>query len=217
MPRRPPSSRPITAACRTHSDSARRGREWSAGDGAARHSPSPFYDRLLVAGIEVETPAVLRPGQCPRGPASDWLVIAAQGSRGLRGADGAPESRELQDRVVARGAGGPGGAGGNGSAGGPADARTGHDRRAAEDVSCRAGGRAGAAAKAATVATAARRAGGKAAHRARERSALCGGTAVPRDLGRKSPTPDVSRQQAADRDRATHDIWGMRIPRRWRS
>ena len=50
---------------------------------------SPFYDRLLVAGIEVEqAPPYYVLADARAVPPSDWLIIEARGSRGLRGADG---------------------------------------------------------------------------------------------------------------------------------
>src|SRR3989442_7147637 len=50
---------------------------------------SPFYDRLLVAGIEVEdAPPYYVLANARAVPPSDWLVISAHGSRGSRGADG---------------------------------------------------------------------------------------------------------------------------------
>src|SRR2546428_3384305 len=50
---------------------------------------SPFYDRLLVAGIEVEdAPPYYVLANARAVPPSDWLVISAPGSRGSRGAAG---------------------------------------------------------------------------------------------------------------------------------
>src|SRR5881396_2023414 len=50
---------------------------------------SPYYDRLLVAGIEVEeAPPFYVLADARAVPPSDWLVVEARGSHGSRGADG---------------------------------------------------------------------------------------------------------------------------------
>lgn len=82
---------------------------------------SPFYDRLIVAGIEV--------GQAPpfyvfydgtTVPPADWLVIETRGGRGGRGAKGAKGTTGAAGRAGCPGErGGTGGKGGNGGAGGP--------------------------------------------------------------------------------------------------
>src|SRR5882672_10232487 len=66
------------------------------GDGAGASGPqvtvrlgilrSPFYDRLLVAGIEVEdAPPYYVLADARAVPPSDWLIIEARGSHGSRG------------------------------------------------------------------------------------------------------------------------------------
>src|SRR2546421_3338959 len=52
---------------------------------------SPFYDRLLVAGIEVEdAPPYYVLANARAVPPSDWLVISAQGGRGSAGGEAPP-------------------------------------------------------------------------------------------------------------------------------
>src|SRR2546427_3881782 len=82
---------------------------------------SPFYDRLLVAGIEVEdAPPYYLLADARAVPPSDWLIIEARGSRGSRGAEGTAGVAGTNGRPgCPSGAGGPGGAGGNGSGAGP--------------------------------------------------------------------------------------------------
>ncbi len=82
---------------------------------------SPFYDRLLVAAVEVGhgVPFYVM-ADADRIPPSDWLVIETQGGAGgpgLDGEDGAKGSAGADGCPA--GAGGAGGAGSNGSAGGP--------------------------------------------------------------------------------------------------
>src|SRR3989441_4032688 len=79
---------------------------------------SPFYDRLLVAGIEVEdAPPYYVLANARAVPPSDWLVISAQGARGSRGADGAAGiARAAGERGWPRRARGAGGARGHGRA-----------------------------------------------------------------------------------------------------
>ena len=82
---------------------------------------SPFYDRLLVAGVRV--------GYAPTGyvfadadwvPPADWLIVESMGGPGGRGVNGAEGAKGAKgtDGCPA-GAGGAGGRGGNGGAGGP--------------------------------------------------------------------------------------------------
>jgi hypothetical protein len=81
---------------------------------------SPFYDRLLVAGVEVEdAPPFYVFADANAVPPSDWLVIEARGARGARGSDGAPGTRGAPGASgCPGGVGGPGGNGGNGGPGG---------------------------------------------------------------------------------------------------
>ncbi|HEV8265293.1 MAG TPA: hypothetical protein VGQ06_10085 [Gemmatimonadales bacterium] len=82
---------------------------------------SPFYPRLLVAGIEVEdAPPFFVLADASAVPPSDWLIVESRGARGARGADGQNGTAGAAGQDGCPGtAGGPGGAGGNGSAGGP--------------------------------------------------------------------------------------------------
>ena len=82
---------------------------------------SPFYERLLVAGIEVEdAPPFYVIADANAVPPSDWLVIEARGSRGARGANGDNGVAGVAGQAgCPGGAGGPGGAGANGAPGGP--------------------------------------------------------------------------------------------------
>ncbi len=82
---------------------------------------SPFVERLLVAGVEVEdAPPFYVFADAKAVPPSDWLVVEARGSRGARGADGENgASGAAGTDGCPGGAGGPGGTGGNGSPGGP--------------------------------------------------------------------------------------------------
>ena len=81
---------------------------------------SPFYDRLLVAGVEVEDALPFFVfADANAVPPSDWLVIEARGSRGARGTDGQPGTRGTAGAAgCPGGTGGPGGNGGNGGSGG---------------------------------------------------------------------------------------------------
>ena len=79
---------------------------------------SPFYDRLLVAAIEVDqAPPFYTLADATEIPPSDWLVIEARGGRGgagtpgPKGADGADGGSGCPPQ--------PGGPGGNGANGGP--------------------------------------------------------------------------------------------------
>lgn len=82
---------------------------------------SPFYSRLIVAGIAVEQALpfyVL--ADADQVPQSDWLLVASQGGRGGRGADGTNGTRGVDGQPgCPASSGGAGGAGGNGGAGGP--------------------------------------------------------------------------------------------------
>ncbi len=73
---------------------------------------SPFYDRLLVAGIEVEeAPPYYLLADARAVPPSDWLIIEARGSRGARGAEGTAGVAGTNGQPgCPGGAGGPGGA-----------------------------------------------------------------------------------------------------------
>ena len=81
---------------------------------------SPFYERLLVAGVEVEdAPPFYVFADANAVPPSDWLVIEARGARGARGSDGEPGTRGAPGASgCPGGVGGPGGNGGNGGPGG---------------------------------------------------------------------------------------------------
>jgi hypothetical protein len=82
---------------------------------------SPFYDRLLVAGIEVEdAPPFYVFADARAVPPSDWLIVEARGARGARGQNGEAGTAGADGQPGCPGTpGGPGGAGGNGSPGGP--------------------------------------------------------------------------------------------------
>jgi len=82
---------------------------------------SPFYDRLLVAAIEVgQAPPFYVLADATEIPPSDWLVIESRGGRGGTGTPG-PKGADGTN-----GASGcppqPGGPGGNGANGGPGGA-----------------------------------------------------------------------------------------------
>jgi hypothetical protein len=81
---------------------------------------SPFYGRLLVAGVEVEDALPFYVfADANTVPPSDWLVIEARGARGARGGDGETGTRGGPGVAACPGgAGGPGGNGGNGGPGG---------------------------------------------------------------------------------------------------
>ena len=79
---------------------------------------SPFFQRLLVAGVEVEdAPPFYVFADANAVPPSDWLVIEARGARGARGTEGEPGSRGAPGAAGCPG--GVGGRGGNGGNGGP--------------------------------------------------------------------------------------------------
>ena len=81
---------------------------------------SPFYDRLLVVGVEVEdAPPFFVFADANAVPPSDWVIIEARGARGARGADGETGTRGAPGAAgCPGGTGGPGGNGGNGGPGG---------------------------------------------------------------------------------------------------
>ena len=81
---------------------------------------SPFYDRLLVVGVEVEdAPPFYVFADANTVPPSDWVIIEARGARGARGADGETGTRGAPGAAgCPGGTGGPGGYGGNGGPGG---------------------------------------------------------------------------------------------------
>lgn len=79
---------------------------------------SPFYDRLLVAGIEAEdAPPFYVFADARAVPPSDWLIIESRGARGARGTDGEPGTAGAAGAAGCPGA--SGGRGGNGGPGGP--------------------------------------------------------------------------------------------------
>jgi hypothetical protein len=79
---------------------------------------SPYYERLVVAGIEVgQAPPFFVLGDAASVPPADWLIVESRGGRGGRGADG---TRGADGAAGAAGCpGAPGGPGGRGGAGGP--------------------------------------------------------------------------------------------------
>jgi hypothetical protein len=82
---------------------------------------SPFYERLLVAGVEVGVaPPFYVFSDADMVPPADWLIVESRGGRGGRGTDGAAgaEGSKGSDGCPA-GVGGAGGRGGNGGPGGP--------------------------------------------------------------------------------------------------
>ncbi len=81
---------------------------------------SPFYERLLVAGVEVEdAPPFFVFADANAVPPSDWLIIEARGARGARGTEGEAGTRGAPGAAgCPGGTGGPGGNGGNGGNGG---------------------------------------------------------------------------------------------------
>jgi hypothetical protein len=81
---------------------------------------SPFYERLLVAGVVVEdAPPFFVFADANTVPPSDWLIIESRGARGARGTDGEPGTRGAPGAPgCPGGVGGPGGNGGNGGSGG---------------------------------------------------------------------------------------------------
>jgi hypothetical protein len=81
---------------------------------------SPFYDRLIVAGIEVgQAPPYYVFYDATTVPPADWLVLESSGGRGGRGANGATGTEGAAGRAGCPGErGGQGGRGGNGGAGG---------------------------------------------------------------------------------------------------
>jgi hypothetical protein len=81
---------------------------------------TPFYDRLVVAGLEAEeAPPYYVVVDARAVPPADWLIIESRGARGGRGADGAAGRAGTNGQPGCPGtAGGPGGPGGHGSGGG---------------------------------------------------------------------------------------------------
>jgi hypothetical protein len=81
---------------------------------------SPFYERLLVAGIEVgAAPPRYVFADPDYIPPADWLLIASQGGNGGAGVPGSDGGEGTDGEPGCPGsAGGPGGAGGNGGPGG---------------------------------------------------------------------------------------------------
>lgn len=82
---------------------------------------SPFYDRLIVAGIQVEAaPPFYVFADANAVPPADWLVVESRGGRGGRGRNGEDGEPGADGRAGCPGGpGGAGGAGGNGAPGGP--------------------------------------------------------------------------------------------------
>jgi hypothetical protein len=82
---------------------------------------SPFYPRLLVAGVEVEeAPPFFVLADAGAVPPSDWLIIESRGARGARGDGGRDGANGPAGNAGCPGqAGVPGGAGGDGGPGGP--------------------------------------------------------------------------------------------------
>ena len=81
---------------------------------------SPFYDELLVAGVEVgHAPPFYVFADASFIPHADWLIVESlggQGGRGVAGSDGADGTKGADGCPA--GTGGAGGAGGNGGPGG---------------------------------------------------------------------------------------------------
>lgn len=82
---------------------------------------SPFYERLIVAGVQVEeAPPFYVFADANAVPPADWLVIASRGGPGGRGVNGRDGGKGADGQPGCRGSpGGSGGAGGNGGVGGP--------------------------------------------------------------------------------------------------
>jgi len=87
---------------------------------------SPFYERLLVVGVEVGVaPPFFVLADADRVPPADWLVLVSQGGRGGRGVKGSAGTPGADGKAGCPGApggagapGGPGGGGGRGGRGG---------------------------------------------------------------------------------------------------
>ncbi len=81
---------------------------------------SPFYEELLVAGVEVgQAPPFYVLADASYMPHADWLIVESMGGpggRGVAGRDGSPGAKGADGCPA--GAGGAGGAGGNGGPGG---------------------------------------------------------------------------------------------------
>jgi hypothetical protein len=88
-----------------------------------RYLSSPFYQKLLVASVEVGVaPPIYVFSEADRIPPADWIIIETRGGRGGRGTAGTPGQNGANGAPGcpggAGGAGGPGGPGGNGGGGG---------------------------------------------------------------------------------------------------
>jgi hypothetical protein len=82
---------------------------------------SPFYEALLVGGIQVgDAPPFYVLADAAMVPPADWLIVESKGGPGGRGVDGAEgvKGAKGSDGCPA-GVGGAGGRGGNGGTGGP--------------------------------------------------------------------------------------------------
>ena len=82
---------------------------------------SPFYDSLIVAGIEAgDAPPFYVFGDAATMPPADWLLIETRGGRGGRGQKGTPGAKGGKGQPgCPSGDGGQGGNGGRGGQGGP--------------------------------------------------------------------------------------------------
>lgn len=85
---------------------------------------SPFYDRLVVLGVEVgDAPPFYVLHAAALVPPADWYVVESRGGRGQRGVRGEPGKTGPAGRAGCPGApggvGGSGQTGGTGAAGGP--------------------------------------------------------------------------------------------------
>ncbi len=82
---------------------------------------SPFYERLLVVGIEVGmAPPYYVLANADAVPPADWIRVTSRGGNGGRGVKGTAGAVGPDGEPGCRGsAGGAGGAGGNGGPGGP--------------------------------------------------------------------------------------------------
>jgi hypothetical protein len=89
-----------------------------------RELSSPYYERLLVLGIEVgEAPPFFVLQDAGRVPPADWFEVASIGGRGGRGFEGEPGGPGVDGRDGCPGGrggtGGTGGSGAPGATGGP--------------------------------------------------------------------------------------------------
>jgi hypothetical protein len=80
---------------------------------------TPYYDRLVVAAIEVgQAPPFFVVGDAAIVPPADWIVVETRGGRGGRGLDGVAGAAGAAGAAGCPGApGGPGGRGGSGGVG----------------------------------------------------------------------------------------------------